>query len=147
MLGDSRYKFLRIYCWILRLGAAAAFLLSLAISFGLIQSPIGSTLPPSMQGIQPPPGVRTISDTTAILIFAVGITVALGGFAAADFMDAHLDIEQNTREMVELMRLQRREQPSKIDIPYPYANASRSSSLKRYEDTPLGQYSERNRRS
>lgn len=146
MFGGKRYLVLRFYCLLLKV--SAGFFLGLTI-FAIVQTVIssgsgGQLVTPPARFTDPTPSITPIPlwQLPAAALIALGFISSIGAWALADYLSAHMSIEENTREMVDLMRQQqysRRVNP----VDYPYANASRASSLPRYEDTPLGQYSQR----
>lgn len=157
MFGGKRYQVLRVYCVLLKVSAVVAIILMLMAAIQPLLTP------PVQGGLAAPPANPRFSDPmyqgvlAAIAqagsmvwaaLVALGLTSSIATWALADYLNAHMDTEQNTREMVELMRLRRAADEAdarrQLGIPsYQEARRAAVGSLPRYEDTPLGQYSQR----
>lgn len=156
---DKRYIVLRAYCWLLKISSALLIVLALVGAAQiLLNTPTGSgglvTPAPSPQRFDSPVLMTPPAELSAIFARLAGwgsvifaLSLALSSWALADYLAAHMSTEENTREMVELMRQQLRQQRPVNPIDYPYdPRKSRQSSLNRYEETPLGQYMDRQQR-
>lgn len=107
MYGEKRYVVLRVYCWMLK---AASVLALFLVVVGFVYSIVQPT--PVSTGLYSTPGpttqiallVSALGPIANAIGLAIGFVSAVGTWALANYLEAHMSIEENTREMVELMR-------------------------------------------